>query len=385
MILALLAHLVLAQSVGSPTSPQVAPAEDAVLPPLAPRSRKPIDRPVGVVHDRLITEWDWQRLMMMKPPAEDVTAPEDRNRHAQAVLNERIDELLQALAGRDMLDREMIDALNQRRMDEFIKAQGGRVQTSEFLRERGGTPEELRNALEEDLFRRAWTESVTGKSVGPAGRVSADRYVRPGQMYAMYQLESTRPSAAWVQLLGGEHERIVLQVLIVPVDAQGTTAALLRAKELAGRANKGEDFTQLVRAFSATAENDGLLQPHPTHTMAALSEKLHGDDQLLEFVEGARVGDISLPLLKAETSSGLPAVHVYRLHERRPAQVPDFMDRKTQDAIEQEILQVMDQRRLDHGMDRLRRAMATQASRGRNGRSEAGELDSSPATGPEPD
>jgi hypothetical protein len=346
-----------------------------------PRERILVDRVMGTVHDRIITESDWRTLSRRNPPPDGLTL-EEQDRYRRKLLDDRIDEILQTQAASDMLDRKAIENISDYYFDRYVESRGGRIPTSEALREQGGTPGQLKEEIEEDILRRSWREATTGKSPGPSGRISADRFVRPGQIYALYNLESETPRPEWIELLGGEHERAVLQTMILPVDAQGTTAALLRGKELAQRARDGEDFTLLVRANSVVFENDGIQQPYPLHAIAAMSKEIHGDDELERFARQAAVGDISLPILTGEASTRRPAVHIYRLIERLPAQVPDFVDETTQKALVEEIQRLNDDRRIARAMTELRRASINQANRDLRGRSKEVEAEPGNAPGP---
>jgi len=328
--------------------------------PIDDRAIEWVDRTRAVVHDLILTQSDMASIVARArhDNPEQARDPKALNDLSMKLLNERVDELLEIQACRDAgFDPERIEQLVHLRVEDYVRSHGGPARTAEFLAEHGLTPNDLHDNMNERLLSMTWREMVTGESPGITGRVQRDRYVRPGQLHAVYLIACQPTEARWIELLGGEPERVTLQSLVLPVDAQGTEAAVQQAAEIREEALDGADFGQLVRTWSVIPANDGISRPNPVQDLVHLSQSRHGDDQLGRFVREAPVGEISPPLASATDPSERPMVFLYRMVERLPARLPEFGEEQTQTRLRKEIQRLTDDRRLATAKRLLREAL----------------------------
>ncbi len=335
-----------------------------------------MDQVVAIVHDRILTdsdaaimfsEWRQANPELAQKLAGDREALKEQ---LDRLLVERIEELLQIQACRDAgFDPVRIEELVDHFFDEYVQRHGGPAQTAEYLASHSRTPAELKENMRDRMLASTWREMETGKNPGITGRVERDRFVRPGQIWAVYEIEETQKDAHWMDLIGGEPERVVLQSLALPVDTRGTEAALEQAADIRTEAVEGADFSQLVRTWSANPRENGMSKPLPVQTLAAISRTRHGDERFAEFVRGAGVGTISEPMLGHGSRGGTASqdepedsmVFLYRMVERLPARMPAFDDVATQGRIRKEIERLTDERRLNTAMRLLKEAAAPEA------------------------
>ncbi len=354
-----------ASALGGQEPPQ---SEPWSAPPQMPEAQAPlderaiewVDRTRAVVHDMILTQSDMASIVARArhDNPEQARDPKALNELSMKLLNARVDDLLEIQACRDAgFDPERIEQLVRLRVEDYVRSHGGPARTAEFLAERGLTPNDLHDDMNERLLSMTWREMVTGESPGITGRVQRDRYVRPGQLHAVYLIACQPTEARWIQLLGGEPERVTLQSLVLPVDAQGTEAALQQAAEIREEALDGADFGQLVRTWSVLTANDGISRPNPVQDLVQLSQLRHGDDQLGRFVREAPVGEISPPLASATDPSERPMVFLYRMVERLPTRLPEFGEEQTQTRLRKEIQRLTDDRRLSTAKRSLREAL----------------------------
>lgn len=141
----------------------------------------------------------------------------------------------------------------------------GNLGFAEKLRERGSDPlEELRNQ-EDEALGMAWLRGELGYASFARERPVVDRYLRPGELRAFYQLEAQRMA---------DPPKVQLQVLALPYDAWGgediardQLNALLSERD-AGNFGESE-FTAAVEEYGAfLPERRGFtgLEPIPVLT-----------------------------------------------------------------------------------------------------------------------
>jgi hypothetical protein len=319
-----------------------------------------VDSTSAVVHDMILTRSDMASIVAQVRKANPDAArdPKALDKLTMKLLNDRVDELLQIQACRDAgFDPQRIDDLVRLRMEDIVRSHGGPAKTAEYLAELDRTPTDLHDQVYERLLATTWREMVTGEAPGITGRVQRDRFVRPGQLHAVYLIERERGDPRWIEVLGGEAERVSLQSLVLPVDAQGKDAAVAQATEIREEALDGADFGQLVRTWSVVPANDGISRPNAVQDLVRLSQSRHGNDELGVFVREAPVGAISAPMPSSPEASDRPMVFLYRLVERLPARLPEFETERTQTSLRKEVQRLNDERRLATAMRLIRAAL----------------------------
>lgn len=310
-----------------------------------------VDGVVAVVGEDVIT-FSELRYAVLRAARSGARADPDQ------ILNDQVLRLLKTQAGQDMgYDPELVADLLEGRMDWIVDKQGGAVKASAWLKDAVGMrPDQLEDYYRRELYAQSYEGSLTGTQPGVDGRVSVDRYIRPGQKHAAYQLIATSTDPAERQKIGAVPERVVLQELILPLDAHGGQRATIElATALRDAALGGEDFGQLVLLHGAAKENRGLTAELPVPSLAQVSASRHGTDELARFAADAEVGAISTPLVGRALNSERQAVFIYRLDQRLPAEPPrPYVSLETQRALTADLEKALDHLRLAVGIERLR-------------------------------
>ena len=310
-----------------------------------------VDGVVAVVGEEVITFSELRYAVMRAARSGAKADPE-------TILNEQVRRLMKTQAGQDMgYDPELVEELLQGRMEWIVDKQGGAVKASTWLRDAVGMrPDELEDYYRRELYAQSYEGALTGTQPGVDGRVGVDRYIRPGQRHAAYELIATSADPAEREKIGAVPERVVLQELILPLDTHGGQRATIElATALRDAALGGEDFGQLVLLHGAAKENRGLTAPLPVPSLVQVSANRHGTDELARFAGDADVGAVSEPLVGGALNSERQAVFVYRLDQRIPAEPPrPYVSRETQKVLTEDLEKALDRLRLAVGMERLR-------------------------------
>jgi len=230
----------------------------------------------------------------------------------------------------------------------------GNLGFAEQLREQGSDPlQELRNQ-EDEALGMAWLRGELGYPSFARERPVVDRYLRPGELRAFYQLEGQRMS---------DPAKVQLQVLALPYDAWGGAEiardqlSLLLADREAGNFGEAE-FTAAVEEYGAfLPERRGYTGLEPIPSLAQL------EAGWTSFLTSAEPGQISGILTysrlpgrnRAPLPEGVCLLRVVQQEEGQPP--PSFRQREFQSDL---------RRALGNQRDNTR---ATRAIRRRLGRS----------------
>lgn len=194
----------------------------------------------------------------------------------------------------------------------------GNLGFAEKLRERGSDPLEELRKQEDEALGMAWLRGELGYASFARERPIVDRYLRPGELRAYYQLEAERMA---------DPAKVQLQVLALPYDAWGgpdiardQLSALLAERD-AGNFGEAE-FTAAVEEYGAfLPERRGYtgLEPIP-----ALSQM---EGSWASFLSSAEAGQISGVLtysrLPGRNSAALPeGVCLLRVVQQQEGQEP---------------------------------------------------------------
>jgi hypothetical protein len=251
-------------------------------------------------------------------------------------------------------DPKLVESLVNNHFERQVERYGGATNFTKRLHDWRMTPSRFRMEVTSDLYRYAWRDSSLGKQPGPTGRVSVDRYIRPGYLYSTYKAFSESADPEKLMIVGGSAEEAILQRIILPLDEHapelepdaGLEKVTLLAKQLRTQVLEGEaTFEAQANAWDA---NRGQSEPiqRTLDEIRGMSRTFHNSDLLYEFATTAQVGHVSVPL-PFEASDGRQAMVLYALSERLPATPPKpFSDLQVQESLREHLLSELDRRRM---------------------------------------
>ncbi len=297
------------------------------------RERPPISGTVEgaalIANGAMVTLSFVEQLLVRRIEGAGGMSAEQQIELTQRIVDQLVVEELRIQAGRDMgLD----PALVQRVVDEEYDLRTDRLgllEHAEALKESGLDPAAARVDLTDAIYQYHWVNSNIGRAPGGGGRVYRDRFVRPGEMYALYK---ERPEQF------GAPDRVTLQRLVI-LGAQtgGLDEARLYAAELREQVlDEAEpaDLGALVDEYDgrertdADRANRGIGPPLPLDRLLLQAE--------LDWARDAEVGELSpvLPWASPEQPERIPGFQIVRLVAREPGPPPEpFTSRGLQERI----------------------------------------------------
>lgn len=291
-----------------------------------------------VVNDEAVTMREFVDDLRRK--RQPNSTPAELDRALRETFSDRVRTLLMEQGGRDFgYDEAIVKRYVDDSIAENIKDHGGIVDLSDELRRQNLDPQVLRDMKQRAAYRELWGLAVEGRQPGASGRVSVDRYVRPGRL--MFEFERT-PKGELGQ------PTVDYQSLFIAVELEGSAAqARTKADEVVAKARAGTDFTTLVReqSHSSSKVRDGWDK--------AVSLKLvtqqHPD--LGEFLAAAAPGAVSDPI--AERVDGeLVAFRVVSSTRRHEPEL-DFNSARAQDELRERMLSGLGRYRRDRELARM--------------------------------
>lgn len=245
---------------------------------------------------------------------------------------------LEAQAGRDLgLDAERIRGAIQAQLEEQRKDMGP-TEFRQFLDEQGLDALTAGRSQSDSLYQSAFRAHVVGRRGGISDRPVKDRFVRPGELKAIY--EATRDRL-------GDPDQVQFQDLVVAVeDSGGLVEARALARDLHERALDGEDFDLLVEEFSVSS-------PETLGVTRFLRLDQIADAQVREFAEAGAIGDYSevLPILQQGEVVAFRVLKLYAREEGTPP--PRFVEPQTQDKLRNFFLRNRDDALLERARTQL--------------------------------
>jgi hypothetical protein len=273
-----------------------------------------------------------------------ITTSAEYERAVREALEISVVEELEIQGGSDMnLEPEQVERVIQtmlaRRRDEE-----GAVGLADLLANRDIDARSLPIQQRKGFYQRIWTDAKTGRESLTGERPSLDSYIRPGELFALYEANKANL---------GEPARYQFQDLVVPVAAVGAPELAQRLiRELRDRALAGEDFGALVNEYGAVNRDTAGV----TRWFAA--EEL-AEESLREFAERGSIGAISEPMPVApnpRAPSEIAGYRILRLHAVRPAvPAPPFDDPEVQRILRRLYTQKRDAARLERARAEERR------------------------------
>lgn len=316
-----------------------------------------LDWGVGISGDRVITVSDitraegdpsqeWGRLLQQGA---------ERSSVQTSILRELAMTRLEVNAGKVRgFDPLLVESLVDKHFERQVERFGGATEFTKRLQSWGMSPSRFRTEVTADLYRYAWRDSSIGKQPGPTGRVSVDRYIRPGYLLSTYKAFAESQDPQKMALVGGSVEEVLLQRIILPLEVhapglepeQGMEKVSFLAEQLRTQILEGEaTFANQAGAWDANRGQGEPIQ-RTLGEIQAMSQTFHQSELLFEFVQGAKQGDVSPPL-PYDPSDGARAVLLYSLEKQLPAQAPKpFSDRTVQESLREHLLEEMDKRRI---------------------------------------
>lgn len=348
------AGLCLALALALPSNAQELPAPN--LRPDLPASAY-LDWGVGVSGDRVITVSDitraegdpsqkWNRLLQQGAQRATIQT---------SILRELAMTQLEVDAGKVRgFDPLLVESLVDKHFERQVERFGGAAEFTKRLQGWRMSPNRFRMDVTSDLYRYAWRDASLGKQPGPTGRVSVDRYIRPGYLFSTYKAYAESADPQKLALVGGTAAEVILRRIILPLeihapelDAEaGLEKVSFLAEQLRSQVLEGEaTFAAQASAWDANRGESEAIQMTQGE-IRTMSRTIHGSEALLEFVRDAQPGGISPPLAY-QASSGSRAVLLYTLEKRLPAAAPKaFSNRTVQEALREHLLKEMDKRRI---------------------------------------
>lgn len=292
--------------------------------PTDPVAAKPVDpypgwqefnRPALIVNEELLTLRDIQRGVARRIREQQRKDPDMQFMIAEEV-TARARNMLQIQGGKDLgFDPEQVDRMVSRYMTRQTESVGGVTRLAEGLKREDKDSFARKEEISDYVNGKLWTESVTGLSPGPGGRVMRDPFVRPGRCLFEYrEALKNQPKTRAV-----ETTQLILTLGNPP--APGADERITRRlEELRARVENGEDMGELAELYGATEK--GKRGRSPFLSLAALRKS---NPEIAGFLDQAQVGELSpvLPYLQAGKRAGYIVV---RAEEFRVSPVEPFDD-----------------------------------------------------------
>ncbi len=307
-------------------------------PPAERNQPVPVNGIQFVVNDEAVTMRDFVDDLRRK--REPNSTPEELNRALRETFSDRVRTLLMEQGGRDLgYDEAVVKRYVDDSIEENIQDYGGIVDLGEELRRQNLDPQVLREMKQRAAYRELWGLAVEGRQPGASGRVSVDRYVRPGRL--RFEFERT-PAREIVPAT------VSFQSLWISVELAGSaTEARAKADELVAKARGGADFGALVRehSHSASKVRDGWERD------VALRLVSQAYPDLGEFLSTASPGSVSDPLPE-RVDGELVAFRIVSGVQRQDPEL-DFASFRAQEALRERMLTNLGRYRRDRELARM--------------------------------
>jgi peptidyl-prolyl cis-trans isomerase SurA len=308
------------------------------------RPWRQVDRVVMVVNNDIITESELMRRMVTLMKGRRLT-PEEQRQAEMQILGDKVRERLRVQAGSNLgVDEKLLDARVRENIERLRERQNGVVGLAQFLESKDVSGPELKKRLRDELYDQIYREGVTGEGPGPLGRVTTDRYVRPGQLRFMF--DQARPDD--LKALGGSPSTVRFHQMVLDVGtAGGKEAAREVARAVIARLEAGEEWTDVARSTSSARETED-----PPEVEEARLRELY--PEIAEFVTSATPGQISTPIEGGTESK--PVLRIVRFEGRTEGRTVEFSDFAVQEQLRKSSTEMLEQYRLETSYKELLRS-----------------------------
>ena len=311
---------------------------------LAPR-QAPRPKPLSTdgvalqVEDAVVTLVELNQRIEDGLKRQPVSTPDDYSELVRLTIRQLVLDLLEPQAGGELgLNDQQLDIIVSSQLEDRRKEVGIGAYTEE-LRSQGMDAFSAGEVEREGILTAMWRRKQIGLSVADQ-RPSVDRYVRPGELHAIYR--AMRDELA--------PPRVRFEILVVTASASGgPDLALALCEEAQERIEAGEPFADLVEVYGADLglRRTGGLTPE-------LLVPAIGDPRLKALAQG-EVGVLSdpMPLLTENGPDPTQGYQLVRLAERESPPPPRFDDPQTQARLRNFVSGRRDNERIMRAQERL--------------------------------
>ncbi len=258
-----------------------------------------------IVNEEIITTEDV--LHAVAQSQKPVNSDTERRQLQAQIIQAKVRALLEEQAGKvigydeKLVERFVADNLEAQREDA-----GGTIALSTELKQRNIDSFEHKDETRTGVYRLLWERSTVGLYAGPSGRLSRDRYVRPGRLFFESRDRASSLAADPIVTL---HELSLARRDVTQADLETIHAALTAARE---RILAGEDFDTVAKQVNSNFDPNGRLAPMRASRIGSMvadgvefaKTATVGDvSEILEFkLDGKQVGYLLLKLVARESS-----------------------------------------------------------------------------------
>ncbi len=313
----------------------------------APERREHFDHVAVIVNDDVIRMREVLRGVAREARRVPLTTERERALLLNRVTSQFVEDLLRRQAGQDLgLDPALIQLQIDGHNERFIESIGSVLDASEVLKEADLDSAEARYLWESQLYNSIWQESVTGQGPNASGRVTTDRYIRPGEIYARYR--EYRDPPPWLARLnpeeiGGIDEQAVLRQINIDGREIGAEQAFAICEEAHAQALDGVELEEIHAQVGGT--------PPAPRSFGVLDLTSVFPD-IAAWLKTAKPGDFS-PVLPFVREGRVAGYRFVQLVETKEAVIPPFASAKTQRLIRERLLRERDALRIQNALQEL--------------------------------
>lgn len=307
-----------------------------------------LNRCALVVNEEPVTLFAIQRGVI-RSKRERRAGPEADNELVAQEITNQARTRLEIQGGKDLgFDPAQIVRIVDRQMKRQEEDAGSVTRLAEGLRRGELDSFDRRHEIETRVHAYLWEESVTGRGSGPGGRISRDRYIRPGRAW----FDHREAEAKAVLNRSVQVTQIVL-LLDDPPAPGGEQRLIDRLTELRGRIEAGEDMGELAELYGSTDRSTRGLS-----RFLALGPLGRIFPEVAKFLSGASVGELSppLPYRDPKDPTRVLGYVMVRPEEYRATPPPAFDQAKSQTEWIDGLRTRLDDERIDAGLAQLLQA-----------------------------
>ncbi len=239
-----------------------------------------INAAVLIVNEDMATMFELQRgvARRMRDPRRGGADPE---RMFNDELGERARHMLEIDGGKNLgFDPQAVQRFVRDTLQRQAEEAGSVTRLAADLKRDDITSFDRKEEVNDYVNRMLWEQSVTGKAASPGGRVSRDRYVRPGWAMFAQRVAVRRQS---------ENRTVQVTQLVLTLGAPGSAErAKRRLEELRLRILNGEDMGELAEQLGASEKGTRGLSSFLNVELLRANNPPVGD-----FLAKAEAGELS--------------------------------------------------------------------------------------------
>ena len=306
----------------------------------APRKWVPLNNVALIVNEECVTSMDIQREVYFvarrnQIPNDDL---QGMKRVQVGVFSQLASSMLEQQAGQDLgFSPEQVERIADDQMEREKERAGSISLLAEDLARREKDSLTLRTETKSYIYGRLYRDAATGKGPSPGGRPSVDHYVRPGRLYFEHRNQ---------QLLQVENRKVQFTQLIV-AEPEGLEPSRNLIEELRQRIVDGDDMGDLAERYGRA--NKGTRGQSDFLQVSRLKEPFRS------FLTHAEIGDLS-EIHPFEHEGEVIGYIVIRVDDVQQPELPEFSDRRNQQAFEKKVGESLEQQLILEGLETLAEA-----------------------------